>query len=87
MNTKLQELPVEERIRIVEDLWDSIAAEQKSLRLTSEQKEELDRRIDVYEADGNRGRLVPYFMVTVAFHLEQKRRDLTIRHREIRNRI
>ncbi|MCX5858189.1 MAG: addiction module protein [Deltaproteobacteria bacterium] len=57
MNTKLQELPVEERIRIVEDLWDSIAAEQKSLRLTSEQKEELNRRIDAYETDGNRGRL------------------------------
>lgn len=57
MNTKLRELPVEERIRIVEDLWDSIAAEQKSLRLTAEQKEELDRRIDTYEADGNRGRL------------------------------
>jgi putative addiction module component (TIGR02574 family) len=57
MNTKLQELPVEERIRIVEDLWDSIAAEQKSLRLTSEQREELNRRIDAYEADGNRGRL------------------------------
>lgn len=58
MNTKRQELPVEERIRIVEDLWDSIAAEQKSLGLTSGQKEELDRRIDAYEADGNRGRLV-----------------------------
>ena len=57
MNTKLQELPVEERIRIVEDLWDSIAAEQKSLGLTYGQKEELDRRLDAYEADGNRGRL------------------------------
>ena len=45
MNTKLRELPVEERIRIVEDLWDSIAAEQKSLELTSGQKEVLDRRI------------------------------------------
>ncbi|MFZ4439190.1 MAG: addiction module protein [Syntrophales bacterium] len=57
MNTKLLELPVEERIRIVEDLWDSIAAEQRSLPLTPEQKEELDRRIDAYEDDGNRGRL------------------------------
>jgi putative addiction module component (TIGR02574 family) len=57
MDTKLQELPVEERIRIVEDLWDSIAAEQKSVRLTSEQRTELDRRMDTYEADGNRGRL------------------------------
>ena len=57
MNTEMQELPVEERIRIVEDLWDSIAAEQKSLGVTSRQREELDRRIDAYEADGNRGRL------------------------------
>lgn len=57
MNAKLLELPVEERIRIVEDLWDSIAADQKSLLLTAEQKAELDRRLDAYEADGNFGRL------------------------------
>lgn len=57
MNAKLLELPVEERIRIVEDLWDSIAADQKSLPLTAEQKAELDQRLDAYEADGNRGRL------------------------------
>lgn len=57
MNAKLLKLPVEERIRIVEDLWDSIAADQKSLPLTAEQKAELDQRLDAYEADGNRGRL------------------------------
>jgi putative addiction module component (TIGR02574 family) len=57
MNAKLLELPVEERIRIVEDLWDSIAADQKSLPLTAEQKAELDQRLDAYEADGNSGRL------------------------------
>ena len=57
MNAKLQELSVEERIRIVEDLWDSIAADQKSLPLTADQKAELDRRLDAYEVDGNRGRL------------------------------
>lgn len=57
MNAKLLELPVEERIRIVEDLWDSIAADQKSLPLTAEQKAKLDRRLDAYEADGNSGRL------------------------------
>jgi len=55
MNAKLLELPVEERIRIVEDLWDSIAADQKSLPLTAEQKAELDRRLDAYEADGSPG--------------------------------
>ena len=57
MNPKLQELPVEERIRIVEDLWDSIAADQKALPLTADQKAELDRRLDAYEVDNNRGRL------------------------------
>ena len=57
MNAKLLELPVEERIRIVEDLWDSIAADQKFLPLTTDQKVELDRRLDAYEADGNPGRL------------------------------
>ncbi len=57
MNTKPQQLPLEERIKLVEDLWDSIAADQQALRLTIEQKEELDRRLDAYEVDKNQGRL------------------------------
>jgi putative addiction module component (TIGR02574 family) len=57
MNTKLSKLPLDERIKLVEELWDSIAADQKALPLTDEQKSELDRRLDAYEADGNRGRL------------------------------
>jgi len=57
MNAKLQKLPVGERIRIVEDLWDSIAADQKALPLTAEQRAELDRRLDAYEVDRNNGRL------------------------------
>ena len=57
MNTKLSKLPVAERIKLVEELWDSIASDQKALPLTDEQKAELDRRLDAYEADGNRGRL------------------------------
>jgi putative addiction module component (TIGR02574 family) len=57
MNTKLKQLPVEERIKLVEDLWDSIAADQQALQLTAEQKAELDRRLDAYEIDKNRGRL------------------------------
>lgn len=57
MTTKLSKLPREERIKLVEELWDSIAADQKALPLTDEQKAELDRRLDAYEADGNRGRL------------------------------
>jgi len=50
-------LPLEDRIQLVEDLWDSIAADQNLLPLTPEQRAELDRRLDSYAADGNPGRL------------------------------
>lgn len=56
MIANLHELPLDERIRLVEDLWDSIAAEPSALPLTEEQKQELDRRLDAYESDGNSGR-------------------------------
>jgi len=56
MDETLKNLPIEERIRIVEDLWDSIARDQKALPLTQEQTAELDRRLDAFEIDGNLGR-------------------------------
>ncbi len=34
---EIEELTVEERIKLVEDIWDSIAAEQQTLPLTKEQ--------------------------------------------------
>lgn len=57
MHIKLKQLPLDKRIKLVEDLWDSIAADQNALRLTDEQKAELDRRLDAYDVDKNRGRL------------------------------
>lgn len=36
MNANLRELPVEERIKLVEDLWDSIAEDRKALPVTPE---------------------------------------------------
>jgi putative addiction module component (TIGR02574 family) len=41
MNAKSRELPAEERIKLVEDLWDSIAADRKALPITPEQQAEL----------------------------------------------
>lgn len=59
MNTSiLRDLPVEQRLHLVEELWDSIAADQGKLRLTETQRRELDRRLDAYELDGNPGRPV-----------------------------
>lgn len=45
------ELSIEERILLVEDIWDSIAAEQESRPLTEAQRKKLDRRIAEYEAN------------------------------------
>ena len=55
MNTNLKDLPVAEKVRLVEDLWDSIASNQESLPLTPEQRKELDCRLSAYEADGDTG--------------------------------
>lgn len=57
MNANLRELPVEERMKLVEDLWDSIAEDRKALPVTPEQKAELNRRLKAYEVDKVRGRL------------------------------
>ena len=38
---------------LLEDLWDSIASDQGALSLTDDQRQELDRRLDAYELEGN----------------------------------
>jgi putative addiction module component (TIGR02574 family) len=44
-------LPTSERIQLVEDIWDRIAQDAKSLALTDEQRAELDRRWAEHERD------------------------------------
>ena len=44
-------LPVRERIKLVEDIWDSIAAESDAIGLTPEQRSELQRRIESYRSN------------------------------------
>ena len=57
MMVNLRNLPIEKRIELVEDIWDSIATDNAALPLTNEQREELDRRLNAYESDGVKGRL------------------------------
>jgi putative addiction module component (TIGR02574 family) len=54
--SSILKLPIEDRIRLVEDIWDSIAADQSKLDLTEAQKAELDKRLDAFEKDGEIGR-------------------------------
>ncbi len=49
------EMSVTERIHLVEDLWDSIAAAPESLHLTKGEREELDRRLEAYHKDPDAG--------------------------------
>lgn len=48
-------LPVAERVRLVEAIWDSISAIPDALPLTEWQKEELDRRLAEFEANPDEG--------------------------------
>lgn len=41
-----------ERLRLLEQLWDSLAAKPESIPLTDAQRAELDRRLDELEAEG-----------------------------------
>lgn len=56
MNPTLRDLPLQQRVQLVEDLWDIIAQDQQALPVTDAQRAELDRRLDAYEQDGNQGR-------------------------------
>ncbi len=46
----LLKLPLEERLKLIDDLWDSIEAEDRS-SLTDAQKAEIGRRLDDLEAN------------------------------------
>lgn len=49
------DLSISERIQLVEDIWGSIANMPESIQLSEEQKLELDRRLDDYHADPDKG--------------------------------
>lgn len=48
---QITSLSIVDRIRLVQEIWDSIAAEQTYLDLTDVEKQELDHRITAYETN------------------------------------
>lgn len=46
----IDRLSVEERLALVEELWDSIAEDSAAVPLTEAQRAELDRRLTEHEA-------------------------------------
>jgi putative addiction module component (TIGR02574 family) len=51
----VMELSVEERIRLVQDIWDSIAAECESLPFTEEERVEINRRLELHRINPGAG--------------------------------
>lgn len=47
----IERLGIEERLTLVEEIWDSIAADSAAVPLTQAQRDELDRRIADHEAN------------------------------------
>jgi putative addiction module component (TIGR02574 family) len=55
LSPDIRQLPVPERVQLVELIWDSIAEDEKQFQLTEAQQAELDRRLSAQETDPGRG--------------------------------
>ena len=54
--SEILDLSITERIQLIQDVWDSIAAEPEELPLTDEERQEMDRRLADVEANPGGGR-------------------------------
>ena len=48
----ISSLSPEERLRLLEQLWESLSATPEAIPLTNAQREELDRRLNELDRDG-----------------------------------
>jgi putative addiction module component (TIGR02574 family) len=48
-------LSIPERIQLVEDIWDTIAAEAQSIELTDDEKRIIDERLEAYHRNPGLG--------------------------------
>lgn len=53
--TDTLDLSIPERIQLVEDIWDTIAAEAELVELTEEEKKAIDERLEAYHQNPNLG--------------------------------
>ncbi len=63
---EILELPVQERIRLVEIIWESVAAVPEAVEITPEIKVELERRLQEFKANPDAG----YSWEQVKSHLQ-----------------
>ena len=51
----IAKLSSEERLRLLEELWESLSATPEAVPVTEAQREELDRRLEELDRDGPAG--------------------------------
>ena len=51
----LRNLPLAERLELVQTLWDSIAAEQRDPELSAADRQQINKRMEAFLADGDPG--------------------------------
>ena len=56
LTKQAKNLSIPDRIRLVEEIWDTIAEENEAFELTEAQKRELDRRLELARDNPGRGR-------------------------------
>lgn len=56
LTKQAKNLSISDRIRLVEEIWDTIAEENEAFDLTDAQKHELDRRLQSARANPGQGR-------------------------------
>ena len=52
---KINNLSMDEKLELIDELWESVISDQENLKLTEAQKQELDRRLAKYEIDKDEG--------------------------------
>jgi putative addiction module component (TIGR02574 family) len=53
---EILKLSVEDRIRLVEEIWETVSADPQAVPVTQAQREELDRRLDDLARNPETGR-------------------------------
>lgn len=53
--TDTLDLSIPERIQLVEDIWDTIAAKADTIELSNEEKRIIDQRLDAYHKNPDSG--------------------------------
>lgn len=53
--TAVESWPAEDRLRLIEEVWESLEADPEASALTEAQKEDLQRRLDAYRDNPRAG--------------------------------